>query len=236
MKKLIALLMAAVLTLGMSAVAMAKQTEDISELGSDLHLYDQNREEMRSASVGTDPVPSGSVLYLPLTTRAENDDGEMKFAYATKMADLEHYKLKYKVSEGSDLVQSVRFAIQNDTSGRKSAYIAVTTKSNTTGKNAWVTITVTVTPENGATIGGIDDYDETELNFQVAPAAASDVVQKPTEEAKPSQPETPSTPAESVPTVGGDVEQNPDTGLPDVLSAMAALLPVGCGLLILCKK
>ncbi|WP_343253282.1 hypothetical protein [Ligaoa zhengdingensis] len=236
MKKLIAVLLAFMLMAETSNIAFAKRIEDMGELKSNLYLYDEENDKLQSDGVGSTPVPSGSVLYLPLDTYAENKDGDMKFSYATKLSDLQDYRLRYKVTEGNGLVESVRFAIQNDYDGHEAGCIAIKTKSNATSENAWVTVEITVIPRNGATIDEIEYEDETELNFQVAPAAASDAVQKPTEEAKPSQPETPSTPAESAPTVGGDVEQNPDTGLPDVLSAMAALLPVGCGLLILCKK
>lgn len=237
MKKLIAVLLAFTLMAGTSNLAFAKRIEDMGELRSNLYLYDEENDKLQSDGVGSTPVPSGSVLYLPLDTYTENEDGEMKFSYATKLSDLQDYRLRYKVTEGKGLVESVSFAIQNDYDGHEAGCVAIKTKSNTTDEDAWVTVEITVIPRNGATIDEIEYEDETELNFQVAPAAASDAVQKPAEEAKPSEPDTSSAPAATEPTVGGDVERNPDTGLPDVLPAMAAaLLPVGCGLLLQRKK
>ncbi|GEM_PF-2315903 len=245
MKKLLAIVLAIGVMLGMSTVAFAARVVDMGSLGSDLFLYNASKEEMGSIGVGSEPVPSGSTLYIPLTTRADID-GKVKGTRISRLSDLGDYKLKLRVTDGKNMVESARFTIQDDFDGRNAAHIAVKTRENNTGKKVEVAFTLTVTPDNGATLEGIDSDNEYEFYFTVAPAKEKTDSSTSSEEEEIKEENTASKPA--VPekneskenstnqNVPSDVEKNPETGASSVIGFAIMAVCTGAAALTLKKK
>lgn len=246
MKKILALTLAVVLVLGMSTVALASKAVDLGAIGGDLFLYNTTDDEMESISVGGEAVPSGSTLYIPLVTRMDTNDG-VRSIRATTVSDLSNYKLKTAVTEGKGVISTVRFTIKKDYEGSNAAHIAIETKPNTTGAPIDVAFTLTVTPDNGATVEEIGEYCEYDLNFTVAAAGKATTPSAPAKE-----PVTPAedaivvgdgatteatllVPSQTAPTAAAKPQVNPNTGAPSFAALTLVTVLAAAGALTLRK-
>ncbi|WP_312641540.1 hypothetical protein [Hydrogenoanaerobacterium sp.] len=237
MKKVLAIVLAVILVFGMSTVAFAARVVDMGSLGGDLFLYNASKEKMESIGVGSEPVSSGSTLYIPLRTKVDTDDG-IKSANISKVSDLGDYKMKLSVTEGKGMVESARFTIQDDFDGRNAAHVAIKTKPNTTGKKVDVEFTLTVTPNNGATLEGIDYAFEYDFYFTIAPAKGETAPSGSNkEETKPES--SSAAPAENSNAANApsntDAEKNPETGASS-FAALTAVAVLACTAVLATKK
>ncbi|MEG2372176.1 MAG: hypothetical protein RSB36_05260 [Hydrogenoanaerobacterium sp.] len=168
MKKFLAIVLAAVLALSMSTVAFASKVTDLGALGGDLFLFNEKNDAMEKLSVGGNPVPSGSVLYIPLVTRKETDNG-IRTVCTYNVSDLSNYQIKTTVNEGKGIIGGVRFGVKKNSDGDAAAQIVVNVNQNTTKLPVEVLFTIKVTPDDGATLEQIDGSTEYDFNFFVAP-------------------------------------------------------------------
>lgn len=231
MKKALAVVLAVVLAFGMSTVAFAAKVLDLGSLGSDLFLYNEEKAKMESIGVGSDPVPSGSTLYIPLITRLDTSDG-IKSARTTTISDMSNYKLKSKVTESTGIFGGARFAVKQDYQSDNAMHIAVSTIPNNTTENIVVAFTLTVIPKDGATVEEFDSEIEYEFSFTVAPAKKGSAAS----EAQPAPEKTtpPAAAAETKPAAG--VQVNPDTGAPGFIAFAVVAALLGAAFLVLRKK
>ncbi|RPF43417.1 hypothetical protein EDD70_2382 [Hydrogenoanaerobacterium saccharovorans] len=134
MKKLLAVVLALTLTLGMTTVAFAaSKTEDIKIDDSTVYTYDSDSKTMEIAK----KYEPGKTYYIPVWDQDDNYNGTNR--NITSTSALSNYKLRRSIDEGAKIISGVDFVIKNvdkfdtasnnnNVSNNKAAFISITTK------------------------------------------------------------------------------------------------------------
>ena len=117
MKKILAVVLALVLTLGLTTVAFAATMENI-RVFTDPYTYDSKSKTMSPAG-GDDYTPGNTFYFL---VKNEMTGGKN----ITSTSALKYYNLRFTADEGKKFIESVTFTTKKD-GGETNAYIAVKT-------------------------------------------------------------------------------------------------------------
>lgn len=170
MKKLLAVMLAAVLALGSATVALADNTVVDASLDYDFYAYDEEWDCMGDEPVGYTPVQGGITLYIPVTTKVDTDDG-LKTKNTGSIGHMKNYRLRPDYTEAAGLISDVQWKVATDMDNKSAMFVAVKIGVNNTNKDVEATLRLTLSPKDdgGAMVEGFDDSTEYEYTIYVAP-------------------------------------------------------------------
>ena len=167
MKKVLALVLAVVMALGMTTVAFGYTTQYDLLIGTnanvpgmfDFYFDDDGKVD---ASTGTNSLPNitpGKTVYIPIgAQKATKDSGGSAYYVDTKnLSDLGNYKLSYTLDDGKTMIESVKYvsmkvknakAGSNFVDGQKYLFIAVKLKDNFITDDVTIDLTFKITSKS----------------------------------------------------------------------------------------
>ncbi|WP_312641538.1 hypothetical protein [Hydrogenoanaerobacterium sp.] len=155
MKKVLTIVLALTLALGMSTVAFAaSKTENIHVNDSEIYTYDSKAKKMEKSDTSKNLIP-GKTYYIPvenLDTNYSKKDSSTPYGNITSTSALSGYKVRRSIDEGAKVISDVQFVIKDVSNGysttvhssNKYAFIAVTTKDNFATSDITVTMDINV--------------------------------------------------------------------------------------------
>ena len=130
MKKILSLVMAAAMAMGMTTTAFAadNKVKELTFGSTNLYTYD----DKTMTQVAAGDLTPGETYYLYL---AKGDALGGAISPVTKLSDLDNYRLSYTASEGKNVINSVKFSVQTVNKMLDTGNLGFTT-----GKNAFIAI------------------------------------------------------------------------------------------------
>ena len=160
MKKVLALVLAVVMALGMTTVAFAATTTKYNlDVTTTYRLADGDG--YINVIPKTNDVAPGKTLYFAVDNLKTVWDGSVikDSGYTDKLTDFSNYKLSYSIDDGKNMIESVKFVTGKvDKNMPKFVWIAVKVKDNFITDDVDVSMTLKITSKsNNATITGGTD-------------------------------------------------------------------------------
>lgn len=162
MKKVLALVLATVMALGMTTVAFAYDNQYSMEIGTDTYYYDDDgKVDLKTAMISLGDVAPGKTVYIPVdamkSTKLIKDSSAHDWNVTTKVSDLSNYKLSYSVDDGKNMIDSIKYVsmkVKNSPdvmiyeNGKSYLFIALKVKDNFIMDDVSVGLTVKITSKS----------------------------------------------------------------------------------------